>query len=254
MPIILVLLVLLGGLFWFSRGKKAPEAPVEEAPTVLSLGERPYISLTPTREAHHFKLEIENIRQAETIEYELVYFSNDLSRGVIDAVDLEGKDVFTKEILLGSCSKDVCKYDENITSGTLTLRFRGPSGVQKYVVPFNLYEGTGQMQEATLEEGNFSFEGKLRKGRFYLICQTVGLPGKVEGEVIGGSFGIFTEEKTAVSGKIQIGSEEDLAAFKVLAWDPVSSSWGQLSSGLETDGKLVRVETDKLTVFVVTSQ
>jgi len=252
LPIILVLAVVAGGIFWFSRGKKAPEAPVEETPVVLPLAERPYVSLTPTRDAHNFSLEIENIKGASSVDFELLYFSNELSRGVIGSIDVEGSPVLTKEILLGSCSKNVCRYDENITSGALTLRFRGPSGVAKYVVPFNLYEGTGQTQEATLEEGNFSFEGKLKKGGFYLVSGTVGLPGRVEGEVLAGPYGVFTEEDEGVSGTVQIGADVDLATFKVLAWD--GKAWGELSSGLETDGRIVEVEADTLTTYIIVSQ
>lgn len=254
LPIVILVVILVGGFFLFFRGRKTPEGPLQPTPTPLPLSQRPYITLTPTRDGHNFKLRIENIKDVQKIEYELVYLTSGLSRGVIGSVEVEGKDVLTKEILLGSCSKNVCKYDEDITSGTLTLRFRGASSTQKYVLPFNLYEGTGSNQTFSLEEANFSFEGKLTKGGLYLVCQTVGLPGKIEGEVLAGPYGVFTEEKTLVSGTIQIGSEGEFKSFQVLAWNLTSVSWAELSSGLETDGRLVKVETESLTTFVITSE
>lgn len=253
LPIVILVIILVGGFFLFFRGRKTQEGPVQPTPAPLPLSQCPYITLTPTRDGHNFKLRIENIKDAGKIEYELVYLTGGLSRGVIGSVETEGKKVLDREILLGSCSKNVCKYDENITSGSLTLRFRGASSTQKYIVPFNLYKGTGSSQVLSQEESNFSFEGKLTKGGLYLVCQTVGLPGKTPGEVLAGPYGVFTEEKTLVSGTIQIGSEGEIKSFQVLGWESSTSSWKEYSKNLKIEGEFVSVEVDHLTTFIAVS-
>ena len=64
-----------------------------------------------------------------SIEYELSYDTGSgLPRGVLGKVDLKGADTFSREILLGSCSRNVCVYDEGVVKISLTLKFNKSSG------------------------------------------------------------------------------------------------------------------------------
>ena len=64
-----------------------------------------------------------------SIEYELSYDTGSgLPRGVLGKVDLKGSDTLSREVLLGSCSKNVCVYDEGVAKISLTLKFNKSSG------------------------------------------------------------------------------------------------------------------------------
>lgn len=248
---LIVLLLIVGGVFFFLNRKKTPSVPVEGPTTVLPIEERPFVQLSLDSEAHNLKLQILGIRQASTIEYELIYFANEYQKGVIGSGQVEGGSRFSKDLLLGSCSRNVCRYDENVTGGNLTLKLRGSGTTQKYVIPFSVYEGTGKAQTLMLKEGNFSFEGTLTKGNFYLLGSTVGLPEMPEGKIIGGPVGISAATEAKDSGKVQISLSQEASNVQVLAWDNNSSSWEQLTDGLKINSQKVEISAPNLTAFVV---
>jgi len=252
LPIFLiVLLLIVGGVFFFLNRKKTPSVPVEAPTTVLPIEERPFIQLSLDSQAHNLKLQVLGIRQASSVEYELIYFANEYQKGVIGSGQVEDGSRFSKDLLLGSCSRNVCRYDENVTGGNLTLKLRGSGTTQKYIIPFSVYGGTGKTQTLTLEEGNFSLEATLTKGSFYLLGSTVGLPEMPEGKIIGGPVGIFSSTETKDSGKIQISLSQEASNAQVLAWDKGSSSWKKLTDGFKINAQKAEVSISALTTFVV---
>jgi len=126
------LLVLSLSFFFILRSRKKPikEVKKREKPTVFSLEElniedRPNITLTARPDGKELILTVENIKNFRVVEYELTYLSEDIQRGVIGSVNVEDKDSFTRKLLLGTCSRGVCRYDKNVSGGTLTVTFRG---------------------------------------------------------------------------------------------------------------------------------
>lgn len=90
--------------------------------TQLPPEERPIITLTPNKAVTEVTLTIKNLpATVTTVDYELVYTSAGLQRGVIGTYTVsKGK----ATLLLGSCSSGVCKYDKDITGGMLTIKYR----------------------------------------------------------------------------------------------------------------------------------
>ncbi len=117
-----------------SKVTPTPEQITKE----LSSEELPTVRLIPRADKHELTLEIKDIKNADSIEYELTYLSKGLSRGVVGTINLNKETSITRKILLGTCSRNVCKYDEGITDGMLTLRLRGPEGVVKITADFDL--------------------------------------------------------------------------------------------------------------------
>ena len=196
--IVAILLIAVGAVLMI-RGRKTTETSnnnqqnqqeIVETP----LEERPFVSLTPRADGKEFTLDITRIKNTQTIEYELVYDSQGLSRGVIGSVDLKGEDKVQRKLLLGSCSKSVCKYDEGVEQGTLTLRFRGSDGTRKFTSDFHLQQGG---KELTSIDEKFKLTGKFSVSTFYLTMSTIGLPEEVENKVIAGPYGIFTAGSSA---------------------------------------------------------
>jgi len=249
---VIVFLLLVGVFFWW-RGKKQAELKALPTPTpegVLvetPLAERPFVALIPRTDGREFTLEITGIKNAETVEYELVYLTHGLSRGVVGSVELEGESQLSRKLLLGTCSRGVCKYDEDVTEGTLTVRFRGPGGVRKFVSDFHLQEDGRAL---TSIDGRFQLEGKLSSSAFYLTMPTVGLPAAIEGEVLAGPYGIFTAGSERVkNGRLVLTLTEAVPAVKVYRW--TGRQWQAVEGGLKVDGQKITVETDSLGTFVV---
>jgi hypothetical protein len=247
-PIIaLALVVLLGGGFFLLRSRKAEPVSAPEPEGVLletPLAEKPYVVLTPRADGKEFTLDISRIKNAKTIEYELVYLANSLSRGVIGSVDLQGETEISRKLLLGTCSRNVCTYDVGVEEGTLTLRFRGPEGVRKFVTEFHLQQGD---QELTSVDGNFSLEGAFSSGAFYLTMATVGLPEETKGEVLAGPYSVFTAgSQTVRNGTISLNLEEENPLAKLYTW--TGKVWQELED-LEIDGKTVSASASSLATF-----
>ena len=119
-----------------STGKVTPTP--EQVSKELSSEELPSARLIPRADKRELTLEIKDIKNATSIEYELTYLSKGLSRGVVGTINLSGETSISRKILLGTCSRNVCKYDEGVTDGMLTLRLRGPEGIVKITADFDL--------------------------------------------------------------------------------------------------------------------
>jgi hypothetical protein len=68
-----------------------------------------------------------------TIAYEMTYDSQGLIKGVNSGskpADVTGKDSFTRDIYLGTCSRNVCKPDVGVSQVTLNLEFTDSSGAK----------------------------------------------------------------------------------------------------------------------------
>jgi len=149
--VLIGLIVLIGGVFLLAKSKNSlnvgkPTPTPQETLKELSAQDLPSVRLIPRADKHELTLEIKNIENANSIEYELTYLSKGLSRGVVGTINLNGETSITRKILLGTCSRNVCRYDEGITDGMLSLRLRGPEGVIKITAPFDLDSKDYQLQ------------------------------------------------------------------------------------------------------------
>lgn len=128
-----------------AKGGKPTPSPAQVLQE-LSADQLPLVRLIPRADKREVTLEIKNIKNADSVEYELSYLSKGLSRGVVGTIQLKGETSVSRKILLGTCSRNVCKYDEGITDGQLTLRLRSSEGVIKATAPFDLDSKDYQLQ------------------------------------------------------------------------------------------------------------
>lgn len=218
-----ILILIIGG-FFLIKGKttKAPGPTPTPAPektaSEVPLEERPYVSLTPRADGRELTLNITNIQNATSLEYELSYLSNDLSRGVIGSVDLKSETSLTRQLLLGSCSKNTCKYDENVTEGNLTLRFRGAAGTEKFTADFHLQKGGTELSSL---DGYFKAQAKLPAGTYFITMSTIGLPSPIEGTILGQPYGIFTSGSQTLkpTTAVNLTPAGQTTGFQVYFWD-----------------------------------
>lgn len=137
--ILLVLLVLIlgGGSYYILIGSKSSSTnqttqaiPTSEVIPTLNpedLG----LKLTARSDGKAVKFEITNIKDIESVEYELTYLAKgNIPRGTIGTVEIKPTDtkIETKYLDLGSCSSGKCKYDEGVTSVKLVLKITKKDG------------------------------------------------------------------------------------------------------------------------------
>ncbi|MBL7159374.1 hypothetical protein ISS85_02790 [Candidatus Microgenomates bacterium] len=129
---IALILILILGFVVVSRSKKEPvqEVKKEKVSSVFSIDElsedeRPVIILSSRPDGKELTLEVNNLQNISVVEYELIYFTEGGRPGLIGTINLKpDEDSFSRKLLLGTCSSGVCRYDEGVTGGTLTVIFR----------------------------------------------------------------------------------------------------------------------------------
>ena len=103
----------------------------------------------------------------------------------------------------------------------------------------------------TSMDEKFKLEGTFPAGTYYLTMSTIGLPGEIKGEVLGGPYGSFTTGSEAVKGgQVSLEVDEEGAS-------PALSTWGgkawQTVKGAELEGKVLSGSTGTLGTFVATA-
>ncbi|MBI2028497.1 MAG: hypothetical protein HYT07_02695 [Candidatus Levybacteria bacterium] len=131
--VIALIIVLIGGFFILSPGKKTEpdlvtKLPIEEQITEINPED---IGLTLTASADNRKviLEVNKTEGLSGLDYELSYISKgDIPRGVIGHVDIEQEgDPVAQSITLGTCS-DVCHYDEDVSDIKIIVKVSKTDG------------------------------------------------------------------------------------------------------------------------------
>ena len=262
--IILILLGFIGGGFAYLKFGKKPAGKPEQGERVvtqvekindLELEKRPYVSLVPREDGKELFLTISNLKLREAkVEYELEYQAGTMIQGVFGRIDFgEETPPVTKKLLLGSCSKGKCKYDEDVTGGTLTLRFSG--GERDYVLredfTLNLMsekEGlfTSRNTKVSLDVGS---QG-LSASTYVVVMLTFGLPKEVKGELIAGPIGFFTTQQIPLRKEVTLTFKEVEEAEGVKAYGLVKDEWQEFEE-VEVEDNSISVSVDQLTTFVL---
>ncbi|HUS52325.1 MAG TPA: hypothetical protein VMX77_02560 [Candidatus Bathyarchaeia archaeon] len=247
---IIVFLVFIGGFFWYLKGRgsggTALPTPTPEGKLIeTALEERPYVTLTPSQDGHWLTLKIERIRHGDSLEYELIYnTASGVPQGSTNAVELKGEDSYTKKILLGTESRGNYRYDEGVTQGTLTLRFRSDEGVRKFITEFYLHQGE---EELTSVDNRFSLNGQPQSSDFYLVMSTVGLPGDFEEEVVAGPYEVFSSATKPIKNAQVTLALEETGEASLYSWG--GKDW-ILMEGTQKKTSALTAPLDELTTVI----
>lgn len=157
----LVVVIFLGiGGFSISKLTAKPAGSVEEVDLSFD-AEGPYALLYPRRDGNALVLNLKRTSTYDSITYELAYTSNpdettvtgnkisedgdsqkttgSIDRGVMGTIDTkEKKGEYEQEILFGTCSKNVCKYDQGVENGTLTLHIKKGNSAYRMITQWHL--------------------------------------------------------------------------------------------------------------------
>lgn len=137
LAVLVVVLILAGASFFLLRsGGNTPSGDelVEETDIKQVTPEEIGLTLTPTQNGQVIKMVIENVEGIESIQYDLTYDAEVedngdtvvIGRGVTGEEEVDGPvDI---DIDLGTCSRNVCKYDTVVSDVTLILRLNYSNG------------------------------------------------------------------------------------------------------------------------------
>ncbi len=175
----------------------------EEVVVELPFDKRPVVSLTPSADGHWLKLKVEKIdKTANMLDYELLYSLPDgRTQGVPGSVTLNGRDMFERDLLMGSESSGKFRYDEGVKNGTITIRLRDKKGKLMGKVGggfslFNSADGT----TLTTETGDFSVTlASFPKNSHLVLMESFGVnkaPGFKSTET---PFGLFASGDVGIS-------------------------------------------------------
>lgn len=132
-----VLLLATGAIVYNVVFVQKPPAVVEETIDSVSLPEvdtAVVVDLVKAVKPNAVTLKVSGLASKyATIGYEFSYESKGLIKGVNSGsrpVDVAEKDLFDREVYLGTCSKNVCTPDSGVTKVTVVLQFTDTAGKQ----------------------------------------------------------------------------------------------------------------------------
>jgi len=162
--LVVLLLVSVGGVGLFlarksSGGSTATEIPVptEEPVAQLNPEQYPKVSLTFSKDAHYVTVNISNL-YADQLEYNLIYEAlvkkeqGRIQTGVSAGANLEGKNTYSKEQLLGSESSGKFSYHQDIKGAMLELTLRDASNRSIYKASYPFEVAAGKTVELAASE------------------------------------------------------------------------------------------------------
>lgn len=238
LPIALVVVGVIAvvGVFWSIKSENAtsptPSPIVEDIAPEVPFDQRPYVTLTPRTDGHWLKLSIMGVNKvvgSATVDYILEYrTSADVNQGVPGTVKLTGITTIDRDLLLGSESSGKFRYDDGVSKGTLTLRFRDTGGklLGKLSTEFSLQDN--KAASLTSVDGAFTYTlDKAPKKGYFVTLNTLGVPEGVKGEIQAGPYGVFTSETTAFPGKVT------LSGTTLYRWG--DSKWNVVKGGVSSD-------------------
>lgn len=71
---------------------------------------------------------LSNLNKVNSAFYSLIYQSNGIEQGVNGSLDSSQGNSVTRELLFGTCSSGVCRYQENLSNMTFEVTSELPSG------------------------------------------------------------------------------------------------------------------------------
>jgi len=225
---ILPLLVLAAVILTGCAKKTAPAGPAPaqktEAINQVAVKDRPFVSLSPRADGKELTITVDRAKNAAKAEYEVEYNTSTIISGFFGTIDFnQESQPVVKKGLFGTCSKNVCRYDEGVSGGSLTLTFSG--GDKPYVLKsdFNLQqmfdrEGVfvSKDAKATLDVG----KAGLPNNTFIIVSGTMGLPQDIDGQILAGPYSFLAATSPVLkSATVSIQFKDDLSGAKLVFWD-----------------------------------
>lgn len=281
MTVILVaaLILILGGGFVAYQKFFANSGPIEEIDLPFD-PEGPYAILSPRRDGNALVLDIKRTSSYDSIAYELAYTSNPditvvtggskisndeegsssgaIDRGVSGTIDTKDKKgEYQQEILFGTCSKNVCKYDQGVENGTLTLHIKKGNKIYNMSTQWHLQKPDVALGNLTSGDGHLIY--KLKSDRqtlsnvgFSITNDLTGVPKLPSAKIVSGKVYSLNVPETKVlpGGDVSLElAESPGVGAKLYRYDNSKGEWQELDS--KVNGSKFSAKADGSGIFAV---
>lgn len=210
--------LIIGGTFLLFRDRSGNiEEEESSLPEIkaLTIDQLPVVNLTAKNNGRELVLAIEtskNFANFEKIEYELIYYLEDgLSRGAMGEIELingKGK----KDILLGTCSRDICRYDEGVTGGEVIISLVKENQLHSFETKFAFLTSESAYQDQDVRIN-------AQKGTL-IVLKGGGLPAMPDQEILSGPY-VITAETGSGTIDFELTNEAVLLFWNQEAWEEV---------------------------------
>lgn len=270
-----LILLLFGGFLAFQKFNSPKN--LEEVDLIFD-AEGPYAQLFPRRDGNALILNIKRTSSYDSLSYDLSYTSKvdetivsgsrvldngegevasgSIDRGVSGTIDIKDKKgEYEQEILFGTCSKNICKYDKGVENGTLTLHIKKGKNMYKMITQWHLQKPDVALGVLTSGDGHLVY--KLEADRqtlsavgFTITQDLTGVPKLLSGkEVLGKVYSLNVPiAKELSSGDVTLElAENPPDEAKIFRFD--GSDWRQLDT--KVDGSKLSAKVDGAGIFAV---
>ncbi len=259
-----VIILLAGGFFFKNYLGNKQQALGEEMPEIdLSFeADGPYAIISPRRDGNALILNIKRVASYSSISYELAYTSEGIDRGVVGKMDTnQQKGEYEQEILFGTCSKNVCKYDTGVENGTLTLHIKKGNQPYRMLVQWHLQKPDVAL--GALTSGDNHFQYKIASGSgaatadlaqigFTITNELTGVPKLPDNKKIAGKVYALNGPlaKVIPAGDVRVELADNPGDGAVIArYDDNKNSWTNLDT--KAQGSTLTAHSDQGGVFAV---
>ncbi len=250
----------VGGVMAF--GKITAKPGIVEEVDLLFDAEGPYALTYPRRDGNALVLNLQRTGSYDAISYELAYTSNPdetivtgnkitsdgeggsvggaIDRGVAGSIDTkEKKGEYEQEILFGTCSKNVCKYDQGVENGTLVLHIKKGNKAYRMSTQWHLQKPDVALGNLTSGDGHLVYKvdgdrTTLSNIGFSIINDLTGVPKLPSGKsVLGKVYALNVPiAKTLGSGSVSLElAENPPTGAKLYQYN--GSEWKELDAKIE---------------------
>ncbi len=280
-----LLLIGLAGYFGYQKFFSQPLGPVEEVDLPFD-AEGPYALLFPRRDGNAVILNLKRTASYDSITYELAYtslpeevaiegskikgtpkpLSGDgegegsggvIDRGVqgtIDTKDKKGE--YEQEILFGTCSKNVCKYDKGVENGTLTLHIKKGNRAYRMSTQWHLQKPDIALGNLTSGDGHLAYKldasrEELANVGFSIVNDVTGVPKLPSGKQVSGKVYALNVPiaKEIKGGEVSLELAETPENAKLYRYNFSKSEWEELDT--KVDGSKFTAKASGAGIFAV---
>ena len=254
LPILLslIFLVLVFKFVGVGANSESSDVASDESTDLRDLDakDRPYIGLVPRADGHALILTITNHQNFSSLDFEILYQAGNLQQGSIGQIDLT-KSAYKTEITLGACSKGVCRYDDDVKTGSLKLN--GVKNKKQFTatIPFVLEKITPEASNIIGPAGTLDIEipsGSVTNDYYVLLAETLGVPIPV-GNLKGQTVAIFSIAPKLNRPAVIKLKDQDITGLKVNHFDFSQNTWSALETNVENGNQF---NSDYLGLFAFT--
>ena len=277
--LVATLLILLVGGNWAYQQFSSSNVAFEEVDLIFD-PEGPYALTLPRRDGNALVLNLKRTSSYDAISYELAYTSRadetvvqgskildegesgdlgnsgGIDRGVVGTIDTgQRKGEYEQEILFGTCSKNVCKYDKGVENGTLTLKITKGKKIFRMVTQWHLQRPDVALGTLSSLDGHFTYKIDVEREAlsnvgYSIINDLTGVPKlPSEKQVLGKVYSLNVPiAKSLPSGAVSLElAENPPEEAKLYTHD--GSKWEELDTKI--DGSKLSAKASGAGIFAV---